>query len=145
MTLRELEYLVALARFRHFGRAAEACCVSQPTLSTQLKKLEGELGMQLVERGTGGVLLTPFGKATAERARKILAEVQHIKDAAQEARDPESGAALRAGFTTKDIGRGTGLGLSIAHELATSHGGRLTANNDADGVSFHLRLPCQQG
>jgi len=48
-------------------------------------------------------------------------------------------------FTTKDIGRGTGLGLSIAHELATSHGGRLTANNDADGVSFHLRLPCQQG
>ncbi|UOM32570.1 LysR substrate-binding domain-containing protein [Acuticoccus sp. I52.16.1] len=100
MTLRELEYLVALARFRHFGRAAEACCVSQPTLSTQLKKLEGELGMQLVERGTGGVLLTPFGKATAERARKILAEVQHIKDAAQEARDPESGAVRLGIFPT---------------------------------------------
>ncbi|RAI01709.1 DNA-binding transcriptional regulator OxyR [Acuticoccus sediminis] len=100
MTLRELEYLVALARYRHFGRAAEACCVSQPTLSTQLKKLETELGMQLVERSSTGVLLTPFGQATAERARRILVEVQHIKDAAQIGRDPESGTVRLGIFPT---------------------------------------------
>ncbi|MCF3934384.1 LysR substrate-binding domain-containing protein [Acuticoccus sp. M5D2P5] len=100
MTLRELEYLVALARYRHFGRAADACSVSQPTLSTQLRKLEAELGVQLVERSSSGALLTPFGKATAERARQILLEVQHIKDAAQEGRDPEGGAVRLGIFPT---------------------------------------------
>ena len=57
MNLRELEYLVALADHRHFGRAAEACFVSQPTLSTQLKKLEQELGVTLVERNRNGAIL----------------------------------------------------------------------------------------
>ncbi|TWF50186.1 LysR substrate-binding domain-containing protein [Neorhizobium alkalisoli] len=97
MTLRELEYLVALAKYRHFGRAAEACLISQPTLSAQIKKLEAELGVQLIERDARGAILTAFGKKTAERAKRILAEVEHIKDAAQESRNPESGA-LRLGI-----------------------------------------------
>ena len=58
MNLRDLEYLVAVAEHRHFGRAAEACFVSQPTLSTQLKKLERELGVDLVERAPRRVMLS---------------------------------------------------------------------------------------
>jgi LysR family transcriptional regulator, hydrogen peroxide-inducible genes activator len=100
MTLRELEYLVALAKYRHFGRAAEACLVSQPTLSAQLKKLETELGVQLVERDSRGVILTEFGMKAAERARRILLEVQHLKDAAQESRNPETGAVKLGLFPT---------------------------------------------
>ena len=68
MNLRDLEYLVALADHRHFGRAAAAAYVSQPTLSTQLKKLETELGVDLVERGTRQVLLTGAGERVVERA-----------------------------------------------------------------------------
>ncbi len=99
-TLRELEYLVALAKYRHFGRAAEACLISQPTLSAQLKKLETELGVQLVERDSRGVILTEFGVKAAERARRILLEVQHLKDAAQESRNPETGAVRLGLFPT---------------------------------------------
>jgi LysR family hydrogen peroxide-inducible transcriptional activator len=99
-TFRELEYLVALAKYRHFGRAAEACLISQPTLSAQLKKLETELGVQLVERDSRGVILTEFGVKAAERARRILLEVQHLKDAAQESRNPESGAVRLGLFPT---------------------------------------------
>ncbi|MDQ0314318.1 LysR substrate-binding domain-containing protein [Amorphus orientalis] len=100
MTLRELEYLLALARYRHFGRAAEACHISQPTLSTQIKKLELELGTALVERSTSGVILTSVGEATVESARRILAEVQSIRDTALQARDPESGTVRLGIFPT---------------------------------------------
>ena len=62
MTLTELRYVVAVARERHFGRAAEACFVSQPTLSVAVKKLEEELGVTLFERGPGEVTLTPAGQ-----------------------------------------------------------------------------------
>ena len=61
MNLRELEYLAAIDEFRHFRKAAEKCFVSQPTLSGQLKKLESEIGVQLVERTTRNVFLTPIG------------------------------------------------------------------------------------
>ena len=75
MNLRDLTYLVALADHKHFGRAAEACFVSQPTLSTQIKKLEDELGVALVERAPRKVMLTPAGRDAADRARRIVAEV----------------------------------------------------------------------
>ena len=75
MNLRDLHYLVALAEHRHFGRAADACFVSQPTLSTQIKKLEEELGVKLVERTPGKILLTETGREITRRARAVLAEV----------------------------------------------------------------------
>jgi LysR family transcriptional regulator, hydrogen peroxide-inducible genes activator len=97
MNIRDLQYLVALAQYRHFGRAADASFVSQPTLSTQIKKLEDELGVSLVERAPRNVLLTEVGAEIARRARGILAEVDQIKAIAQRTRDPESGS-LRLGI-----------------------------------------------
>jgi LysR family hydrogen peroxide-inducible transcriptional activator len=97
MNLRDLQYLVALADHRHFGRAAEACFVSQPTLSTQIKKLEAELGVGLVERHPRNVLLTDAGEQIVERARVILAETATIEGIAAQAHDPESGT-LRMGL-----------------------------------------------
>ncbi len=76
MNLRDLHYLVALAELRHFGRAAEACFVSQPTLSTQIKKLEEELGVTLVERTPRKVLLTDVGAEIAGRAREVHNEIE---------------------------------------------------------------------
>ena len=97
MNLRDLHYLVALAEHRHFGRAAEASFVSQPTLSTQIKKLEDELGVALVERTPRKVLLTETGREIARRARGVLSEIEEIKAIAQRTRDPESGT-LRLGI-----------------------------------------------
>jgi LysR family hydrogen peroxide-inducible transcriptional activator len=97
MNLRDLHYLVALAEHRHFGRAAEACFVSQPTLSTQIRKLEDELGVTLVERTPRKVLLTDVGREIAERARAVLTEVDQIKGIARRACDPEAGT-LRLGI-----------------------------------------------
>lgn len=97
MNLRDLQYLVAVADHRHFGRAAEASYVSQPTLSMQLKKLEKELGVALVERNPGNVVLTHAGRQVVDRARIILGEVDDIRGIAQQAADPESGS-LRMGL-----------------------------------------------
>jgi LysR family hydrogen peroxide-inducible transcriptional activator len=97
MNLRDLRYLVALAEHRHFGRAAEACFVSQPTLSTQIKKIEEELGVLLVERNPRRVLLTEAGQEIAERARDVLHEVEQIRSIARRAHDPEAGT-LRLGL-----------------------------------------------
>lgn len=90
MNLRDLQYLVALADHRHFGRAAEACFASQPTLSTQIRKLEDELGTKLVERGPRQVLLTEAGAAVVDRARAVLADAEEIRQIADRMRDPES-------------------------------------------------------
>ncbi|BBD78943.1 LysR substrate-binding domain-containing protein [Aerosticca soli] len=97
MNLRDLAYLVALAEHRHFGRAAEATFVSQPTLSTQIKKLEDELGVTLVERTPRKVLLTETGQEIARRAKAVLAEIDEIKALARRTRDPEAGR-LRLGI-----------------------------------------------
>jgi LysR family hydrogen peroxide-inducible transcriptional activator len=97
MNLRDLQYLVAVAEHRHFGKAAEACFVSQPTLSTQLKKLEKELGVELVERNPRHVLLTDAGERIVERAKRILAETDDIRSIARRAQDPEAGS-LRLGI-----------------------------------------------
>jgi LysR family hydrogen peroxide-inducible transcriptional activator len=100
MNLRDLRYLVALADHRHFGRAAEACFVSQPTLSTQIRKLEEELGVTLVERAPRKVMLTPAGRDIAERARRIVADVEQMKEAARRSQDPEAGTVRLGIFPT---------------------------------------------
>ena len=100
MNLRDLQYLVALADHRHFGRAAAASFVSQPTLSTQIRKLEEELGVSLVERAPRNVMLTPVGLDMAERARRVLAEVEQMKEAARRTRDPEAGSVRLGIFPT---------------------------------------------
>src|SRR3982751_2606211 len=92
MNLRDLRYLVALAEHKHFGRAAAASFVSQPTLSTQIRKLEEELGVALVERAPRKVMLTPAGRDIAERARRVLAEVDGLRESARRTRDPEAGS-----------------------------------------------------
>ena len=97
MNLRDLRYLVALADHKHFGRAAEASFASQPTLSTQIKKLEDELEVQIFERQPRAVLLTAAGAAIIARARTILREVDAIREVARSARDPEAGS-LRLGM-----------------------------------------------
>lgn len=96
MTLTELRYIVALARERHFGRAAEACFVSQPTLSVGIKKLEDELGVALFERGGSEVGVTPVGARIVEQAARILELAGGIKTLAQQGKDPLVGP-LRLG------------------------------------------------
>ncbi len=93
MNLRTLRYLVALERHRHFGHAADACFVSQPTLSAQIKKLEEELGVQLVERRHRKVLLTPVGAEVARRAARILQEADEVVELARSQQDPMAGQA----------------------------------------------------
>jgi LysR family transcriptional regulator, hydrogen peroxide-inducible genes activator len=100
MNLRDLRYLVALAEHRHFGRAAEACFVSQPTLSTQIKKIEEELGVLLVERAPRNVMLTPAGAEIAQRARVVLNEVEQIRTIARRSLDPEAGTLKLGIFPT---------------------------------------------
>lgn len=96
MNLRDLEYLVALAEHQHFGRAAEACFVSQPTLSTQLRKLETELGIELVERTTRQVLLTAAGAEIVAKARVAVGAAKEIRSIARQHSDPRAGV-LRIG------------------------------------------------
>ena len=96
MTLTELKYIVAVARERHFGRAAEACFVSQPTLSVAIKKLEDELGVVLFERGSSEVSLTPSGERIVVQAQRVLDEAARVKELAKQGKDPLSGA-LRVG------------------------------------------------
>ena len=100
MNLRDLKYLVALADLRHFGKAADACFVSQPTLSTQIRKLEEELGVTLVERAPRKVMLTAAGQDVVQRARRIVAEIDEMKEAARRSRDPESGSLRLGVFPT---------------------------------------------
>lgn len=96
MTLTELRYVVALAREHHFGRAADKCAVSQPTLSVAIKKLEEELGVILFERAPNEVRVTEIGAAIAAQAERVLSEATHINELASAGRDPLAGA-LRLG------------------------------------------------
>ncbi|MGA7339550.1 MAG: LysR substrate-binding domain-containing protein [Terracidiphilus sp.] len=88
MNLQDLRYLAAVAELRHFGRAAEACNVSQPTLSSQIRKLEDELGVTLLERTNKRVDLTPVGSQILIHAQRALAEAGQMEAVAQAARDP---------------------------------------------------------
>jgi len=91
MTLTELKYIVAVARERHFGRAAEACFVSQPTLSVAIRKLEDELGVQLFERGSSEISVTPIGTQIIEQAQRVLEQAAAVKEIAKHGKDPLSG------------------------------------------------------
>jgi len=96
MTLTELKYIVAVARERHFGRAAEACFVSQPTLSVAIKKLEEELDVKLFERGASEVSVTPLGEEIVRQAQQVIEQAQAIREIAKRGKDPVSGP-LRMG------------------------------------------------
>jgi LysR family transcriptional regulator, hydrogen peroxide-inducible genes activator len=96
MTLTELRYIVAVAREKHFGRAAEACFVSQPTLSVAIKKLEEELDVKLFERGTLEVSVTPLGAEIVSQAQTVIEQAAGIRDIAKRGKDPVSGP-LRLG------------------------------------------------
>lgn len=87
MNLAELRYVIALARERHFGHAAEACCVSQPTLSLAIKRLEEELGVQLFERGSHDIRITPVGEAVVAQAQQALEAIESVREAAEQGRD----------------------------------------------------------
>jgi LysR family transcriptional regulator, hydrogen peroxide-inducible genes activator len=91
MTLTELRYIVAVARERHFGRAAAACFVSQPTLSVAVKKLEESLGVIIFERSAAEVTLTPIGAQVVEQAQRVLEESDAIKTIAKRGKDPLAG------------------------------------------------------
>ena len=96
MTLTELKYIVAVARERHFGKAAEACHVSQPTLSVAVKKLEEELDLKLFERSANEVSITPLGEEVVRQAQSVLEQADGIREIAKRGKDPLAGA-LRLG------------------------------------------------
>ena len=91
MTLTELKYIVAVAREKHFGKAAEACFVSQPTLSVAVKKLEDELEVKLFERSAGEVTVTPLGEEIVRQAQSVLEQAGEIKEIAKRGKDPLGG------------------------------------------------------
>jgi LysR family transcriptional regulator, hydrogen peroxide-inducible genes activator len=97
-TVRQLEYFLAVAELRHFGRAAQSCNISQPTLSHQLRALEDRLGTTLIDRASQNVELTPVGREIAERARRVLREIRDIRAVAARARKQLSGI-VRLGIT----------------------------------------------
>jgi LysR family hydrogen peroxide-inducible transcriptional activator len=97
MTLPKMRYIVALARERHFGKAAEACHVSQPTLSVALKKVEGQLGAALFERTAADVRITALGERIVAQARRVLDEAVKLEEIAEATGDPLSGQ-LRVGI-----------------------------------------------
>jgi LysR family transcriptional regulator, hydrogen peroxide-inducible genes activator len=92
MTLTELKYIVAVAREKHFGKAADACFVSQPTLSVAIKKLEEELEVKLFERSANEVTVTPLGEEIVRQAQSVLEQAANIKQIAKRGKDPLSGA-----------------------------------------------------
>ena len=97
MTLTELKYIVAVAREKHFGRAAEACFVSQPTLSVAVKKLEDELDVKIFERGANEVSVTPLGEQIVRQAQQVIEQAAAIKEIAQRGKNPLAGP-LRLGI-----------------------------------------------
>jgi LysR family hydrogen peroxide-inducible transcriptional activator len=92
MTLTELKYIVAVARERHFGKAADACYVSQPTLSVAVKKLEEELDLKLFERSANEVTVTPLGEEIVRQAQSVLEQASAIREIAKRGKDPLAGA-----------------------------------------------------
>jgi LysR family transcriptional regulator, hydrogen peroxide-inducible genes activator len=91
VTLTELKYIVAVAREKHFGKAAEACFVSQPTLSVAIKKLEDELELKIFERSANEVSVTPLGEEIVRQAQSVLEQAAAIKEIAKRGKDPLAG------------------------------------------------------
>src|SRR5947207_10554632 len=92
LTLRDLEYLVSVADHEHFGKAATACHVSQPTLSAQIRKIEEVLGVQLFERSNRSVAITAAGQAVVNQARLVLEEAEKIPEMTRSTREPLAGS-----------------------------------------------------
>jgi LysR family hydrogen peroxide-inducible transcriptional activator len=92
MTLTELKYIVAVAREKHFGKAAEACFVSQPTLSVAVKKLEEELEVKIFERSANEVTVTPLGEEIVRQAQAVLEQAANIKEISKRGKDPLAGS-----------------------------------------------------
>jgi LysR family transcriptional regulator, hydrogen peroxide-inducible genes activator len=124
-TLRQLRYFEALARFGHFGRAAEACAISQPALSVQVKELEEMLGVPLLERSARQIRLTSFGEEFVLRVREILRAVDELGDLARASKSQLAGR-LRIGIIP-----------TIAPYLLPAMISRLTRDNA--GLDIHLR------
>lgn len=125
LTLKQMRYVEALAQYGHFGRAADACAISQPALSMQVKELEEALGTELFERGPRQVRLTGFGEEFVERAREILRSVDALGDLARAARDRLVGR-LRIGIIP-----------TVAPYLLPTIVGNLTRMNAA--LDIHVR------
>ena len=108
MTLTELKYIVAVAREKHFGRAADACHVSQPTLSVAIKKLEVELEVKLFERNASEIAVTPLGEDIVRQAQSVLEQADSIREIAKRGKNPLDGPlllsdeALGAGELSRD-------------------------------------------
>lgn len=100
MNIRDLEYICAVADLRHFGKAADKCFVSQPTLSGQIKKLEEFLGVRIFERTNRHVMLTDFGRDIIAHARNVLREVESINSVSQQAQNPLGGRFRLGAFPT---------------------------------------------
>jgi len=100
MNIRDLSYLVAVADLRSFVQAAEQCCVSQPTLSTQIKKVEQSLGVQIFERSNKKVLATELGEQIIKSARRVLLEVEHINELSKNSQNPLAGNLRLGAFLT---------------------------------------------
>ncbi len=154
MNLRDLKYLVAVAEHQHFGRAAEACFVSQPTLSTQLKKLEQTLGVTLIERTNRRVMLSPEGEQIVAQAQRILIEVNALTAMSEHLRDP-MGGELRLGIIptiapyllpkilAPIAAEFPNLNIQLT-EGQTSHITRMLKHGDLDAVLLALPLPMQE-
>ncbi|MFA6154646.1 LysR substrate-binding domain-containing protein [Mesorhizobium sp.] len=125
LTLKQLRYFEALARHSHFGRAADACAISQPAISVQIRELEETLGAELFERGPRQVRLTNFGEAFAPRVRDILRTVDELTDLARASRDHLVGR-LRIGVIP-----------TIAPYLLPAIIGNLSRMHD--GLDIHVR------
>ncbi len=100
MNLRDLQYIVAVAELKSFVKAADQCCVSQPTLSMQIKKLEAFLGITLFERNNKQILVTDVGDSIISSAKKVLLEAEHIKELARNAQNPLAGTFKLGAFPT---------------------------------------------
>ena len=100
MNLRDLQYIVAVAELKSFVKAADQCCVSQPTLSMQIKKLEAFLGITLFERNNKQILVTDVGDSIISSAKKALLEAEHIKELARNAQNPLAGTFKLGAFPT---------------------------------------------
>ncbi len=156
MTLRELQYLVELARLGNFHRAAEVCGVSQPTLSTQIRKLEEKLGVTLVERNPRQTVLTPVGEEIVARAREVLNGVQDIVDISLRHRKSGAGRLRLGVFPTLGPyllpllvpligGRFPGLQLQLIEEKSEPLLDRLRAGGlDAALLALPVRDPALQ-
>jgi len=100
MNIRDLQYVAALAEIKHFGRAAESCHVSQPTLSTQIRKLEEYLDLDIFERSGRRVMVTPEGEQIVERARILLRDYEELQSVARRLKDPAAGTYRLGVFPT---------------------------------------------